>query len=154
MPTAPRKICGHPGCMAIATGDGRCSNHHHTSAQAAYDRTRRKVSEELAQAAKIRGGPQWKKVRSLHRSQNPLCCDPFGDHLGFPAPNQQSHHIQALVTHPELAYDLTNLAALCTACHAKVERFQRAGTPTQHLFGPDNRSGTTTQTPGALGKRA
>jgi 5-methylcytosine-specific restriction endonuclease McrA len=44
------------------------------------------------------------------------------------------HHILGLLTHPELAYNESNLASLCDACHNQIEALERKGEPTQHLF--------------------
>jgi 5-methylcytosine-specific restriction endonuclease McrA len=73
-------------------------------------------------------------VRRLHRIRAPLCCDPLGNHADEPRPNANSHHIVPLIERPDLAYDLGNLAPLCTACHARVERMERAGASTRELF--------------------
>lgn len=99
-----------------------------------YDQTKRKDDPALALAARIRSSVTWQKVRRIHRAASPLCCNPFGDHPDEPRPNQNSHHIVPLAERPDLAYDLTNLAPTCTACHAKVERMERAGQSTRHLF--------------------
>lgn len=70
----------------------------------------------------------------MHRDQAPLCCDPFRAHPDDPQPNQNSHHIEPLTERPDLAFDFANLAPLCTACHARIERMERAGVETQRLF--------------------
>jgi 5-methylcytosine-specific restriction endonuclease McrA len=133
MSASPLAICRHPGCGALVAR-GYCDKHQRSTGKALYDATRRKTDPALAMAARIRNSTQWQKVRSLHRSLEPLCCDPFKDHEHRPAPNQASHHILPLVTHPQLAFDLANLAPLCTSCHAKVERMERNGLATAYLF--------------------
>jgi hypothetical protein len=85
-------------------------------------------------AAKIRSSVGWQKTRDLHRAQFPLCCDPMSRHPEHPKPNQNSHHIIPLIERPDLALDLDNLAATCTACHAEIERMERAGKATRFLF--------------------
>lgn len=125
MPSRPQTPCRHPGCPQLIPSPGYCSAHQQHDSRRAYD-ARRRGNQQTT----IRNSAQWQKVRGIHRQVEPLCRDPFGDHNGFPAPNEQSHHILPLATHPELAFDLSNLAALCTACHAKVERMERAGQPT------------------------
>lgn len=113
---------------------GYCDTHRRHECKTVYDQTRRRTDPALAQAAAIRSSAQWQKVRALHRSSYPLCCDPFGEHGDRPAPTAHAHHIQPLGTHPHLAFDLSNLAPLCTACHAKVERIERNGDATAALF--------------------
>ena len=101
----------------------------------AYDQ-QRKHSPALAQAARIRGSVRWQKVREWFRKQNPLCADPFGDHASErrTVVADQVHHIQALAKRPDLAFDASNLAGLCTECHNRIERMERAGKPTAELF--------------------
>jgi hypothetical protein len=116
---------------------GRYCTRHEGQQQtrhARYDSTQRQDNPALAEAARIRSGVTWQKVRRIHRSLEPLCCDPFADHPDEPRPNQNSHHIESLADRPDLAFDLENLAPTCTACHGKVERMQRAGQATRRLF--------------------
>lgn len=133
MPSKPLQPCRQPGCAALAPS-GYCAAHARSDARRVYDQTKRKADPALALAARIRNTAQWQKVRALHRQLSPLCCDPFGEHNGMPFPNQTSHHILPLATHPHLAYHLANLAPLCTACHARVERIERNGDSTAALF--------------------
>lgn len=132
MPNAPLRPCRHPGCAALVPS-GYCDSHRTHTAKAFYDDTRRKQNISLSMSARIRSSAQWQKVRALHRRLSPFCCDPFGQHT-LPAYNQASHHIRPLATHPHLAFDLTNLAPLCTSCHARIEAMERAGKPTEQLF--------------------
>jgi 5-methylcytosine-specific restriction endonuclease McrA len=113
---------------------GYCSAHTQRAPKAVYDQTRRKDDPRLAEAARIRSGVAWQKVRKMHRAYEPLCCDPFSDHPHEPRANQTSHHIIPLVERPDLAYDMKNLAPLCTRCHAKLERMEREGKATRGLF--------------------
>lgn len=117
----------------MASIGGRCATH---SAQrhAEYDAHKRKANAALALAAKIRSGVNWQKTRALHRALKPFCCDPLALHPDRPALNRTSHHIIPLVERPDLAYDLGNLAPLCTRCHAAIETMERAGKPTRQLF--------------------
>lgn len=136
MPWKPAKPCIAQGCPNLVNGTAYCPAHRSLSSAARYDRERRPTVAALAVAARIRSGRQWQKVRALHRAMEPICADPFGDHAkaGRVALNEQSHHVLPLATHPHLAYDLGNLAPLCTTCHGKVERLERAGKATAALF--------------------
>ena len=82
---------------------------------------------------------RWGRVRARVLSARPLCCDPFGHHAadGVVVPAAQVHHIVALKDAPGLAYDATNLAPVCTACHARISAMERAGADTRVLFNAD-----------------
>jgi hypothetical protein len=83
---------------------------------------------------RLRRGSTWRKVSLLVRARQPLCVDPFGIHGGFPVASAQVHHVLAAGDRPDLVFDLANCAAVCTRCHADIERMHRAGQPTAHLF--------------------
>ena len=137
MPTQPPSPCRHPGCPSLVWDhSGYCALHQSDKriSARAYDAGTRRNDPALALAARIRNSVQWQKVRALHKAQCPLCCDPFKVHVLLPRPNQQSHHIMSLIERPDLAYDMTNLAPLCTACHGRVEGMERKGEETRHLF--------------------
>lgn len=134
MPSAPLKPCLHPGCPALITKGPRCDAHTKHNAGAAYDATKRRDDPRLAEAARIRNSAQWQAVRLLHRRLEPLCRDPFNAHEGWPVPTTDSHHIAPLATHPALAFDLSNLAGLCQACHRRIEALERVGCATAGLF--------------------
>lgn len=135
MPTKPLIPCRATGCQSLVSS-GYCDAHRNLQWQASqdYDHGKRRYSAELAAAAEIRNTSQWQKVRKLHCAMYPLCCDPFGDHKQMPALNQQRHHILPLVTHPHLAFTMSNIAPLCTRCHSRIEQMERAGQPTCQLF--------------------
>ena len=134
MPTAPQRPCRHPGCPTLIPSGSYCAQHQRPSAKAVYDQTKRKDDPRLAEAARIRSGAQWQKVRTIHRNEEPICCDPLELHPGQPRFSEHSHHIVPLIEDPAKAYDLDNLASLCSACHAEVERRERKGEQTRHLF--------------------
>lgn len=104
------------------------------SPRALYDATRRKDDPALAQAARIRNGSTWRKVRAQHIAQHPLCVDPFKAHGEWPEPACDVHHIIGLTADDSLAYTPENLASLCKSCHNRVEALERAGKGTQGLF--------------------
>jgi 5-methylcytosine-specific restriction endonuclease McrA len=149
VPTTAKRPCRYPGCSALtAERNGLCAQHqgHARASAREYDATTRKDDPALAFAATVRSSARWRCVRTLHKAQEPLCRDPFGTHAkaGLPAYNEQSHHITSLAAiyalgpaHYELAYDLANLAGLCTACHARVERMERGGGETRAMFAPN-----------------
>lgn len=63
---------------------------------------------------------RWRKVRALKLDLNPLCerCEK----QGLTVVAAQVHHIKARKTHPDLAYDVGNLEALCRPCHTREEK--------------------------------
>lgn len=86
----------------------------------AYAQTRRQTPA-LAEAKRIRSSQRWREVRALVLARQPLCADIWGRHKaeGRVEVATQVDHIKPLVEHPELAYDVEWLQALCTACHAR-----------------------------------
>lgn len=78
----------------------------------------------------------WQRVQRSVLNRNPLCCDPLGQHAADNRiePATQVHHIRPLVTHPDLAFDRDNLAAVCTGCHSQIEQRERRGQDTSWLF--------------------
>ena len=136
MPLQVLKPCVTPGCKNLSPF-ARCDAHrqaYERNRLKVYDDTKRKDDPALALAKRIRSAKRWRRVELLHKQLYPICCDPFAKHQEGPEPNQESHHIQPLSTHPQLAYELDNLAPLCVHCHRKVEAMERSGRPTQHLF--------------------
>lgn len=116
-----------------------------TNAKADYDRHRRTSSPALHRAKRIRSSVAWQQVRRSVLNRNPLCCDPLGQHAALKRiePATQVHHILPLVTHPDLAFTRSNLAAICTGCHSQIEAQERAGRPTAHLFAQGQGGGAT-----------
>ena len=130
MPDAPPKPCCYPGCRSFSiSGKGRCAQH-----TVVYDETTRRNSPALQRAAVIRGSSTWKRIRTSFTACNPVCCDPFGDHKYGPEPMQDVHHVLPLATHPNLAFDQSNLRPLCRPCHNRIEAMERLGNPTQSYF--------------------
>lgn len=69
--------------------------------------------------ASIYRSPRWKAVRlQVKRRDGFKCvtCRAAGD--------LEVDHIQPLRSHPELAYELTNLQTLCVACHSRKTRIE------------------------------
>ena len=59
----------------------------------------------------------------LVRRDKILCEDPFGEHKEERqvVVAKHSHHIVPVEKAPELAFERTNIMAVCEACHAKIE---------------------------------
>ena len=124
--------CRYPGCRALLDKSGYCQAHassaprRHTD----YNKQVRAKDAALAEAHRIRKGKRWLSLRKIVLSANPLCSDPFGVHARRASTETatQVHHIKGLAEHPELAYDFDNLCALCSTCHARIEREVRSST--------------------------
>jgi 5-methylcytosine-specific restriction endonuclease McrA len=128
-----KRVCKASGCNTlIDLQSAHCSAHARPVCNR-YDDTRRRDDPALAQAASTRNSSRWRKVRELFRAHNPWCVNPLGLH-GDAVVMQQVHHIQGLIHRPDLAFDLSNLAPLCTRCHRRIEALERAGEPTAQLF--------------------
>lgn len=135
MPIKLQSRCIYPACNAVATVGSRCAQHARSSAPSAvYDAGRRHSDPALAAAARFRSSARWQKFRLWFSRKYPLCCDPLSEHRGFPVPTQQVHHVIGLAIRPDLGLDEANCRPLCTRCHWRVERMERAGQATQHLF--------------------
>lgn len=61
-------------------------------------------------------------------ASNPTCEDPYGEHAkrNTMAQTKQVHHVRGLATHPELAFDESNLMSVCWTCHARLESEARS----------------------------
>lgn len=47
--------------------------------------------------------------------------------------NLETHHIKPVVTHPELAYEMSNLTTVCHDCHMKIHRGKEMGRNTKGM---------------------
>ncbi len=98
-------------------------------ADQAYDAQQRAVHPALAWAKRLRSSQRWQDVRRLVLQKHPLCADPFGHHAedGEVILATEVDHVLGLSDRPDLAFTESNLAPLCTACHAKKSGMERAG---------------------------
>lgn len=143
MPTKPPTPCRHPGCPALVYSGGYCPQHIKAKPQARrlYDETTRRNDPALAWAAQVRNSSRWQTVRRIQMQTHSTCFDPFKDHSEYAPLARIANHIIPLrvlfeTGQHELAYDLSNLASLCTACDARVGAMERRGEDTRQLFKP------------------
>lgn len=89
---------------------------------------RRPDSPSLQAAAKIRSSPAWQRLRANFLAVNPICgiC---GNALA-----QQAHHLVPVEKRPDMALEWTNLAPVCTRCHANCNGRERLGLETATMF--------------------
>lgn len=119
--------CISPGCTNLVPRGSRCNRHA---------KENRDKNPQLALATRIRNSSRWARVREAFRRDNPVCRDPLGLHPEGPEPTQDVHHIVPLIERPDLAFDPSNLAPLCTRCHQAIEQKERKGEVTRTLFTP------------------
>ena len=80
----------------------------------------------LAAAARIRNSQRWKDCRLVKLRESPLCENPRGLHDGELVVAAQVHHIEQLAKAPHLAFTVSNLLSVCTACHAVLSAEERS----------------------------
>ncbi len=81
--------------------------------------SRRMLDPALAGARRIRATARWRRLRVMKLARDPLCEDCRAHGRGEPA--VQVHHVEGLAERPDLAFAWSNLASLCTRCHALRE---------------------------------
>jgi 5-methylcytosine-specific restriction protein A len=59
----------------------------------------------------------WIDFRSCYLAEHPLCVD--CEELGIVTPAREVHHKAKLRDRPDLKYEESNLAGLCTPCHSR-----------------------------------
>jgi 5-methylcytosine-specific restriction endonuclease McrA len=120
MPMSAKKPCGQHGCRALVSETRYCPAHAKPAAKAQYQRDR------IARPHRaMYGSARWKRLRAIVLSDQPFCsdgsiCDP--DKTGHRDVSTDVHHIVDVADNADLAWELTNLAALCHRCHAAITR--------------------------------
>lgn len=73
-------------------------------------------------AIRIRSTAAWTKASRAYRAEHPWCADPYGVHGEIPVPSADVHHVVPVSSDDSLAFDPSNLIAVCRACHRVMER--------------------------------
>jgi 5-methylcytosine-specific restriction endonuclease McrA len=89
-----------------------------------YDRHRANTPG-LREAGIFRSSNRWKLLRLAFISRHPVCANPHGYHVEFSPAAAEVHHVASLQARPDLAFDPSNLMALCRVCHAKFSQEER-----------------------------
>jgi 5-methylcytosine-specific restriction protein A len=79
-------------------------------------------------ADRIYSKQQWKRLRKVKLSLDPLCAHCLL--VGLAEPAREVHHKQAINNGGE-PWDLDNLVCLCTPCHSRATRSEQEGK--QHI---------------------
>ena len=139
-----KRPCSYPGCPTLLDKSGYCESHKASAPKRhkVYDRHIRHRDPALAEAARIRSSPRWRQVRKQMLADYPLCQDPHGEHqrAGVTRSATQVHHIQGLTTRPDLAFHRENLMAVCSGCHARLEREVRSSATDDDQASPERSS--------------
>lgn len=126
MPKSPGRPCPGKGprrgkCPNLISGSQRCCPEclpHDKHYKRHYERSRGTSAE--------RGyDRQWRKVRAIKLSLNPLCERCFKKDLIVEA--TMVHHIKPISKYPELRLVLDNLESMCNPCHEEEEKEGRWG---------------------------
>lgn len=84
-------------------------------------------------AQNIRSSGRWRNLSGWFAKKFPFCMNPLQLHQTDEL-TEQVHHIEMAETRPEIAFTPSNLAPVCTYCHARLSAMERAGKPTAYLF--------------------
>lgn len=113
-----RRCTGHPTCPNPAGPGGKCPDHARADDQARN--ARRLTSLEVYRSKR------WRKLRREVLAEHPYC-----QVDGCHAPATDVDHIERVEDRPDLAYDRSNLMALCHPHHSsKTARETGFGTTT------------------------
>ena len=117
MPNKPKRICRYPGCYEIV--EGRYCDRH--GRQVEREKQKR-MDDQSVMVRKIRDSNRWARLSRRYLALHPVCEAP---ECGQPA--TEVHHVRPLREAPQLAFCMSNLMALCHACHARIERSSKGG---------------------------
>jgi 5-methylcytosine-specific restriction protein A len=107
MPYTPKRPCRHPGCPETS-GATYCDKHRKTK--------QRNESKQRDRGKQIYKTARWLRVRKAKLARNPLCEECLRQQRTRPA--KDVHHIEPVRDRPDLAYQISNLEALCHSCHS------------------------------------
>lgn len=121
MAQAPLKQCCAPGCKRLIRGKPRCD-------ECEAKRPRRRTAKPTTKHDVFTSNRRWRALRLRVLAATPLCvrCQESGKVTAA----SEVHHIQPRRSHPELAYVVSNLEALCKPCHSREtmrERYHHPG---------------------------
>lgn len=95
-----------------------CSVKAKRQARRKYE-SKRKATPDLARSERYRRSPEWARLRARIMRSNPIC-----QRCGATCASQV-HHIVPIRQGFEKAFSQQNLMAVCTGCHAILEREEK-----------------------------
>jgi 5-methylcytosine-specific restriction protein A len=109
VPTLPKRICKHPGCMVTTVNSTYCEAH-----KAQHD----KDKDRYRKNANDRGyNARWQKVSKLYLKEHPICeCDECVK-VGRLTTANVVHHVIPHHGNYELFWDQDNWQAMNKRCH-------------------------------------
>lgn len=90
-----------------------------------YEAHVRKQRAHLRHAKYLRGTYEWQQLREAKLTADPLCAACLEATPARTTLAMQVDHVQPLETHPHLWNVWSNLASLCTRCHARKSQAER-----------------------------
>lgn len=109
MPKKAKRPCRYSGCPNLTDNEsGYCEKHLSLVPKRKYFRDYKHTE---------RYGYQWRKIRAIFLSENPLCemCKREGRYINA----TEVHHIKPLSEGGSFS-DPSNLMPLCKSCHSKI----------------------------------
>ncbi|GLK88308.1 HNH endonuclease [Pseudomonas turukhanskensis] len=122
MPSRPGRICTELGCgKATAAASHYCPTHKAVVDARRAERMKgvhRQYNQKRDESDAFYKTEKWRKFSLYYRRLHPLCreCEAHGRTTA----SALVDHIKAYKTNPELAFDWTNVRALCKPCHNQV----------------------------------
>lgn len=101
--------CRQPGCPEIVE-KGYCNDHAASHRSESRSRSLRRKVENTA---------RWKRLSKSVRRENPLCEDCLAEGKKAPELSTDVDHVIDVEVRPDLAFEKSNLRALCTSHHSK-----------------------------------
>lgn len=122
MPNAPMRLC--LGCRRLTDGASRCPacKAKHERATNKRDERAKRLNQD-ADAHRFYRSKAWLACRRAILQERILCADCKAINVETVAVDV--HHDKPRATHPELAYEPSNLVALCKRCHTRRENKER-----------------------------
>lgn len=108
MPQAALRPCTQPGCPALVPR-GRCGAHQ------------ARTSDLRGSAASRGYDRQWRRWRESHLRENPICVDPYRQHIR-PVVATVVDHIQPHCGDQATFWAPDNFQSLCARCHGHKTR--------------------------------
>ena len=121
MARRPLKRCAAAACSVLVRGVTYCDPHQREYEQrrsVQVKRTHKTYNDKRDASDDFYKQSKWRKLSVHYRRLHPLCAE--CEREGRATPSKMVDHIKPYKTHPALAYEWSNLRALCWACHNRI----------------------------------